>query len=88
MREAWTSDGLEYNFDDIGPIPTCTTPVNYSIEKNKKGSVSCVAAATDLPSGTKWDVEKNLTRKSLLLRNKGKKFTKDNHAKTENHPKI
>ena len=29
MRGAWTSGGLEYNFGDIGHIPTCATPVDY-----------------------------------------------------------
>ena len=57
MRGAWTSGGLEYNFGDIGHIPTCATPVDYSIKKNKDGSVSCVVGSIDLPSGTKWNVE-------------------------------
>ena len=57
MRGAWTSGGLEYNFGDIGHIPTCATPVDYSIKKNSDGSVSCVVGAIDLPSGTKWNVE-------------------------------
>ena len=57
MRGAWTSGGLEYNFGDIGHIPTCATPVDYSIKKNLDGSVSCVVGAIDLPSGTKWNVE-------------------------------
>ncbi len=57
MRGAWTSGGLEYNFGDIGHIPTCATPVDYSIKKNSDGSVSCVVGAIDLPSGTKWNME-------------------------------
>ena len=57
MRGAWTSGGLEYNFGDIGHIPTCATPVDYVTKKNADGSVSCVVGAIDLPSGTKWNVE-------------------------------
>lgn len=57
MRGAWTSGGLEYNFGDIGHIPTCATPVDYTTKENADGSVSCVVGAIDLPSGTKWNVE-------------------------------
>lgn len=57
MRGAWTSGGLEYNFGDIGHIPTCATPVDYYTKKNDDGSVSCVVGARDLPSGSKWNVE-------------------------------
>ena len=57
MRGAWTSGGLEYNFGDIGHIPTCATPVDYITKENADGSVSCVVGAIDLPSGTKWNVE-------------------------------
>ncbi|WP_299578139.1 DUF5107 domain-containing protein [uncultured Sunxiuqinia sp.] len=57
MRGAWTSGGLEYNFGDIGHIPTCATPVDYATMENEDGSVSCVVGAIDLPSGTKWNVE-------------------------------
>lgn len=57
MRGAWTSGGLEYNFGDIGHIPTCATPVDYVIKENEDGSVACVVGAIDLPSGTKWNVE-------------------------------
>ncbi len=57
MRGAWTSGGLEYNFGDIGHIPTCATPVDYSIKENSDGSVSCTVGAIDLPSRTRWNVE-------------------------------
>tara|TARA_R110000764_G_scaffold235438_1_gene330009 strand:- start:1309 stop:4440 length:3132 start_codon:yes stop_codon:yes gene_type:complete len=57
MRGAWTSGGLEYNFGDIGHIPTCATPVDYSLKEYPDGSVSCVVGALDLPSRTKWNVE-------------------------------
>ncbi len=57
MRGAWTSGGLEYNFGDIGHIPTCATPVDYINTEYPDGSVSCTVGAIDLPSGTKWSVE-------------------------------
>jgi tetratricopeptide (TPR) repeat protein len=57
MRGAWSSGGLEYNFGDIGHIPTCATPVDYVIKEYPDNSVSCVVGAIDLPSGTKWNVE-------------------------------
>ena len=57
MRGPWTSGGLEYNFGDIGHIPTCATPVDYTIKKNEDGSVSCMVGALDLPSRTQWNVE-------------------------------
>jgi tetratricopeptide (TPR) repeat protein len=57
MRGPWTSGGLEYNFGDIGHIPTCATPVDYTTRTNSDGSVSCITGAIDLPSGTRWNVE-------------------------------
>ena len=57
MRGAWTSGGLEFNFGDIGHIPSCATPVDYTMIQRPDGSVSCVVGAMDLPSGTRWNVE-------------------------------
>ena len=57
MRGAWTSGGLEYNFGDIGHIPTCATPVDYTTRQYPDGSVSCVVGAIDLPTGSRWNVE-------------------------------
>ena len=57
MRGAWSSGGLEYNFGDIGHIPTCATPVDYTTKTYPDGSVSCIVGAIDLPSRTKWNVE-------------------------------
>ncbi len=56
MRGPWTSGGLEYNFGDIGHIPTASTPVDYLTRENEDGSVSCIVGAIDLPSRTKWNV--------------------------------
>jgi len=70
MRGAWTSGGLEYNFGDIGHIPTCATPVDYVIKKNKDGSVSCTVGALDLPSRTKWNVEISLDKDKAFFETK------------------
>ncbi len=56
MRGPWTSGGLEYNFGDIGHIPTASTPVDYITKAHEDGSVSCIVGAIDLPSRTKWNV--------------------------------
>ncbi|MCK5440774.1 MAG: DUF5107 domain-containing protein [Maribacter sp.] len=70
MRGAWTSGGLEYNFGDIGHIPTCATPVDYVIKENQDGSVSCIVGAIDLPSRTKWNVEISLQKDKAFFETK------------------
>ena len=76
MRGAWTSGGLEYNFGDIGHIPTCATPVDYSITENPDGSVSCSVGAIDLPSGTKWNVKIILPKDSAYFKTIASWFNK------------
>ncbi len=56
MRGPWTSGGIEFNFGTIGHAPTTSSPVDYKLENNSDGSVSCTLGATDLPSKTKWRV--------------------------------
>lgn len=70
MRGAWSSGGLEYNFGDIGHIPTCATPVDYVIKENEDGSVSCIVGAIDLPSRTKWNVEISLQKDKAYFETK------------------
>lgn len=60
LRGAWTSDGLEFNFGDIGHATTTSTPVDYYIRTNSDSSVSCFIGATEWASGTVWRVEINL----------------------------
>lgn len=67
MRGPWTSGGLEYNFGDIGHIPTASTPVDYVMKKYPDGSVACVVGALDLPSRTKWNVEIRLYPNKAFL---------------------
>ena len=78
MRGAWTSGGLEYNFGDIGHIPTCATPVDYIIKENNDGSVSCVVGAVDWPSGTKWNVEISLHPDKAYFETKASWFNNTN----------
>ena len=70
MRGAWSSGGLEYNFGDIGHVPTCSTPVDYVIKENEDGSVSCIVGAIDLPSRTKWNVEISLQKDKAYFETK------------------
>lgn len=74
MRGAWTSGGLEYNFGDIGHIPTCATPVDYRIRENEDGSVSCIVGALDLPSRTNWNVEIKLEKDKAYFETKATWF--------------
>lgn len=60
MRGPWTSGGIEFNFGSIGHAPTTATPVDYMMQKNEDGSVSCFLGAADLTSGTEWRVEVRL----------------------------
>jgi len=74
MRGAWISGGLEYNFGDIGHIPTCATPVDYRIIENADGSVSCIVGALDLPSRTNWNVEIRLPKDKAYFETKATWF--------------
>jgi tetratricopeptide (TPR) repeat protein len=56
MRGPWTSGGIESNFGTIGHAPTCSSPVDYLLQENNDGSVSCIIGAMDLPSRTVWRV--------------------------------
>ena len=57
LRGPWTSDGLEFNFGDIGHATTTSTPVDYFTRTNNDGSVSCFIGATEWASRTTWRVE-------------------------------
>ena len=57
LRGAWTSDGLEFNFGDIGHATTTSNPVDYYIRTNPDSSVSCFIGATEWASRTTWRVE-------------------------------
>ncbi len=57
LRGPWTSDGIEFNFGDIGHATTTSTPVDYFTRTNPDGSVSCFIGATEWASRTTWRVE-------------------------------
>ena len=57
LRGPWTSGGIEFNFGVIGHTPATATPVDYELEANADGSVSCFVGGMDLPSRTHWRVE-------------------------------
>ncbi len=62
MRGPWTSGGIEFNFGIIGHTPTTSSPVDYQLQKNPDGSVSCFVGATDLITGGNWCVEIKLEK--------------------------
>ena len=57
LRGPWTSGGIEFNFGVIGHTPATATPVDYVLQENADGSVSCIVGGMDLPSRTHWRVE-------------------------------
>jgi len=67
MRGPWTSGGIELNFGTIGHAPTTATPVDYVIQENADGSVSCIVGAIDLPSRTVWRVNVRLPKDAAYL---------------------
>jgi tetratricopeptide (TPR) repeat protein len=56
LRGPWTSGGIELNFGIVGHTPATATPVDYLIQKNADGGVSCIVGTMDLPSRTHWRV--------------------------------
>jgi len=62
MRGPWTSGGIESNFGIIGHTPTGSSPVDYILQNNSDGSVSCVIGALDLITGATWRVEIRLPK--------------------------
>ena len=57
MRGPWTSGGIEFNFGIIGHHPSTATPVDYVLQEEEDGSVSCTVGNIDLPSRTQWRVK-------------------------------
>lgn len=58
IRGPWTSGGIEHNFGlDLGHAPWTASPVDYIINKNDDGSVSCTVGGLDLASRTQWRVK-------------------------------
>ncbi|HUX96989.1 MAG TPA: DUF5107 domain-containing protein [Bacteroidales bacterium] len=57
MRGPYTSGGLELNYGIIGHTPNCATPVDYIIQNNNDGSVSCIVGVLDLLTRSNWRLE-------------------------------
>ena len=62
MRGPWTSGGLEANYGIIGHTPNCATPVDYKIDTNDDGSITCTVGTLDLLTRTTWRMEINLPK--------------------------
>lgn len=62
MRGPWTSGGIEFNFGIIGHHPGTATPVDYILQEEADGSVSCIVGNIDLPSRTQWRVKIRLPK--------------------------
>lgn len=56
LRGPWTSGGIEFNFGIKGHTPSTATPVDYILQENIDGSVSCIVGGLDLASRTEWRV--------------------------------
>ena len=57
LRGPWTSGGIEFNFGVIGHSPATATPVDYVLQQEPDGGVSCTVGSIDLPSRTPWRVK-------------------------------
>ncbi len=62
MRGPYTSGGLELNYGIIGHTPNCATPVDYVIQNNPDGSVSCIVGVLDLLTRSNWRLEIRLPK--------------------------
>ena len=71
MRGPWTSGGIEFNFGSIGHTPATASPVNYKLQENPEGSVSCIVGAPDLTSRTEWRVEVKLPADKAYFETRG-----------------
>ena len=62
MRGPYTSGGLELNYGIIGHTPNCATPVDYVIQDNADGSISCIVGVLDLLTRSNWRMEIRLPK--------------------------
>ena len=62
MRGPWTSGGLEANFGIMGHTPNCATPVDYTVQHEEDGSLTCTIGALDLLTRSNWRVEINIPK--------------------------
>jgi tetratricopeptide (TPR) repeat protein len=58
IRGPWTSGGIEHNFGlDLGHAPWTASPVDYIMQEDTDGSVSCTVGGLDLASRIQWRVK-------------------------------
>jgi predicted Zn-dependent protease len=62
LRGPYTSGGLELNYGIIGHTANCATPVDYKIQTNEDGSVSCIVGVLDLITRSNWRLEISLPK--------------------------
>ena len=62
MRGPYTSGGLELNYGIIGHTANCATPVDYIIQTNADGSVTCTVGVLDLITRSNWRLEVTLPK--------------------------
>ncbi len=62
MRGPYTSGGLELNYGIIGHTPNCATPVDYVVQNNADGSISCIVGVLDLLTRSNWRLEIRLPK--------------------------
>lgn len=68
LRGPWTSGGIEFNYGVIGHAPSCSSPVDWKIEKKADGSVSCYIGVFEMLSRSHWTVEVNLPGDAAYVR--------------------
>lgn len=62
IRGPYTSGGIESNFGIMGHTANVATPMDYQVNKNKDGSVSCIIGTLDLLTRTTWRTEINIPK--------------------------
>lgn len=68
LRGPWTSGGIEFNYGVIGHAPSCSFPVEWTVQTNADGSVSCFIGVLELLTRSSWTVEINLPKDAAYLR--------------------
>jgi len=65
LRGPWTSGGIEFNYGVIGHAPSCSSPVDWRVEKKADGSVSCYVGVLEMLSHSRWTIEINLPKDAV-----------------------
>jgi tetratricopeptide (TPR) repeat protein len=57
LRGAWLSGGIEWNFPTWGHTVNTFSPVNYHVEKNDDGSITCTVGTEEFVRRMRWSVD-------------------------------